>query len=220
MRIDYILDSFKGTNKEENKDFSAIIRDEEYFLIILFDGVSSAKNSKLGIKKSINYINENYKKYRTKNNFRLRDLMFDVNNYLSTSDEKELYTTYLSIFFDLNKNIIKFSNLGDTRLYGISNKYIKQYSEDHRGKISNTITKCLGIKELIIDDFNETEINKSEHRLLIATDGLYNLLEKDKIKYFEFLNFSLLSNIKKRLEKEVSGNNTDDATYILINTYV
>lgn len=220
MKIDYILDSFKGTNKKINKDFSTIIKDEEYLLFFVFDGVSSAKNSKLGIKKSTNYINENYKKYKTESNFRLRDLMFNVNNFLSGLDEKELHTTYLSIFIDLNRNIIKFSHLGDTRLYGISNKYIKQYSEDHRGKISNTITKCLGIKELGIEDFYEKEISKPEYRLLMVTDGLYNLLEKDKIKYFEFLNFSLLNNTKKRFQKEISGNNTDDATYILINTYV
>lgn len=220
MKVDYISDTIKGVKRKENQDSLAIIQPEDGFLFFIFDGVGSAKNASLAVKESIKYLNFNYKKYYQNNDFLLKKLMFNLNNHLSSINKVELYTTYVSLYLNTKEAKLKFSSLGDSRLYGISNQYIKQHSKDHKGIISQSITKCLGIKDLAESEFKEIIIDKPEPRLLLSSDGLYSFLEKNKLEYFGILNFSSLKNIKKRIKKEIIDKNHDDASYILINLYV
>ena len=220
MKVDYISDTFKGVNYKENKDSCVILKHKDDFLFFLFDGVSSAKNAKIGVDNSIDYIKNNYKNYYLNNNFQLKKLMFDVNKQLAQDKRSELYTTYVALHIGANSKNSKFSSLGDSRLYGISNQYLNQYSKDDKGAISHTITKCLGMKDLNENDFNEIIIQKLENKFLLCSDGFYSFLEKDKLDFFKIFNFSYLANIKKRIKNELYAKNSDDATYILIKIYV
>lgn len=116
---------------------------------------------------------------------------------------------------------ISISSMGDSRLYGVSNQYIFQYTEDdiipnHK----NAITKSLGMLKLMDTDFVQKDILAKESRYLLSTDGFYNLMEKNIQKFYDIFNFTKLVNAKKTLRKNIIGNNSDDATYILIETHV
>lgn len=220
MIIDYITESFKGLRSEINKDSVFVLDKNEYILFLLFDGVGSAKNAKIGVDESIAFIKKEHESYLEKHNQPLKDLMYDTNQYLIHKNVKEPYTTYVALYISKTDNTLMMSSLGDSRLYGISKQYINQYSKDDKNNLSNRITKCLGIKNLYKNDFTEVTIKTPENRLLLCSDGFYYFLENNRSVFFEILNFNNLKNIKKRIKKEIEGNNIDDASYILINIYV
>ena len=220
MKIDYITESFKGIRNKQNND-SFIILDKKYFSIfILFDGVGSAKNPKVGIEKASNYIKKNFRQFIIGGRLSLKDLMYKTNQYVLNENIDEPYTTYVALYIDKEHDDILISGLGDSRIYGISKQYINQYSKDDKSKISNTITKCLGIKGLKKEDFKEDFVKKAEKRLLLCSDGFYCFLEDNKLNFFELLNFNNLKKIQKKIIKEIRNKNEDDASYILINLYI
>jgi len=218
--MDYITESFKGKNKEFNDDFFIALNDEGKYLFVLFDGVSSAKNAKLAIENSAEYIKKNYKYFYDDDKLDLRDLMFETNKHLIKQKIAEAYTTFVALSMGQKKDKIVISSLGDSRIYAISSQYLTQISKDNKGEMSHTITKCLGMKELVRDDFTEIDVRYPEKRFLLCSDGFYSFLEESKSEFFEIMNFNNLKNIKKRISREVENKNDDDATYILINAYV
>jgi len=220
MTLNYIAESFKGTGKQINNDFFIVLKNNGNYLFLLFDGVSSAKNAKLGISKSVEYIKENYIYFYKGDELNLKKLMFETNRYLTESPVKEAYTTYVALSVNKKRDRILMSTLGDSRAYGISNQYITQYSKDDKWKISHMITKCLGMENLERADFSEIVLSNVEKKVLLCSDGFYSILEKNKHLFFEVFNFNNLSNTKKRILREIKNKNEDDATYILINLYV
>ncbi len=211
-------DSLMGTTHSENQDDILIISSENYDLYFLFDGVSQSKNPKKGIELVKKYIKNNHLKYYRNKDLSISSLMIDANQYVLNFNLEEPFTTYAAIFISLDGQQIKYSNIGDTRIYGVSEQYLFQYSHDDVDlNQRNIITKCLGMPELRNEDFTENIINSNEKRLLICTDGFYNLLETKKTRFHNILNFKKLFNIKKSLSDEMLNKNEDDATYILIN---
>lgn len=90
------------------------------------------------------------------------------------------------------------ANVGDSRLYVIENKTIRQLTKDHslveemvqNGELSkadarnhpkkNMITRALGIDKKVEIDFFEAELNHAS-KVLLCSDGLTNMLEDDEI---------------------------------------
>lgn len=215
--LELIYDSLIGEKHLENQDDILIINTELYNLYFLFDGVSLSKNPKKGIEIAKDFVKNNYSNYFVNSEFSFSSLMFDVNKVILESELDEPYTTYAAIFISLKGQEIKISNLGDSRIYGISNQYISQYSHDDVNPYqSNIITKCLGMSGLSKVDFSESKISSQEEKLLLCSDGFYNLMEINKARYHEIFNFNRLLYIKTALSKEIKNKNEDDATYILI----
>lgn len=89
------------------------------------------------------------------------------------------------------------ANIGDSRMYVI-NKNITQITKDHSlveemvtmGGLDkeaarnhpdkNIITRAIGVKEFVLADFFEVELEK-EDKILLCTDGLTNMLDDDEI---------------------------------------
>ncbi len=201
MEINYIFDSFKGLNNEKNKDSTIIIDNDDCLLFVLFDGVGSAKNALRGVELCSDFIKNNYKNFLKDTLLSFNDLMFEANEYIKEKNIEEPYTTYVALFIHKKSDAILISSMGDSRFYGISKQYITQYSKDDKGELTNTITKCIGMNELAKNDFKTIVIDKPEKRLLLCSDGFYHFIEKDKLDFFEILNYTNLKNIQKRIEK-------------------
>ncbi|SHO49980.1 Stp1/IreP family PP2C-type Ser/Thr phosphatase [Anaerocolumna xylanovorans] len=95
-------------------------------------------------------------------------------------------------------NTLYVANVGDSRLYLIRNKEIKQITEDHslveemvkNGEIEreqmrfhpnkNIITRALGASETVVPDYFEVELNK-EDIILMCSDGLSNMMDDKDI---------------------------------------
>lgn len=223
MRIsNYITGSIKSPFHERNEDKVLVIEAKTYKLFFLFDGVGSATHALDAVEVSCRFISENYKNYEHGEKYQLSKLMFDTHKEILNLNLPEALTTYVALFLPNKENQeISISSMGDSRLYGISNQYIFQYTEDDNvPNFENTITKSLGMLQLRTLDFIQKDYAPKENRYLLSSDGFYKIMEKNIKNFYKIFSFTRLSNAKKALEKNIFGYNKDDASYILIETHV
>lgn len=218
ISLNYISKSYKGLNRDENKDCVEIIEKDDYALFIVFDGISSSEKAIEAINISKNFIIENEHLFKDENNFKLKELMYETNKFLLLSNIEKGFTTYALVYIDKNHNSCKISNLGDTRIYSVNKQSIPQLTVDDRFmNESNVVTKYLGMLQYNHEDFKENQHDiKDGTRLLVCSDGFFEFIEKLPIKMHKVLNFKKLGSIKNSLDKIISKQNQDDASYILI----
>jgi protein phosphatase len=78
-------------------------------------------------------------------------------------------------------------NVGDSRLYALGSRGLQQVTRDHNMAaepdghpgLANVLTRCIGIREDLDPD---TGVCDPVDGLLLATDGLYSLVERDKLE--------------------------------------
>lgn len=220
--ISYTYDSVKSPSHAKNEDKVLIIKSGQYSLYFLFDGVGSAVHSLDAVRISSDFISKNYRDYEQGDKFKLSRLMYDAHLRVINSKLPEAFSTYVAMFIPYQDDKkISISSMGDSRIYGLSKQYIVQYTEDDSvSGMKNTITKSLGMISLKEIDFSQNNFMPKEFRYLISSDGFYKLMGEKIQSFHETLNFSKLVNVKKSLRKSIMGNNVDDASYILIETYV
>jgi len=136
------------------------------------------------------------------------------------TDEKERKkltpgTTIIAVWFRNDKII--FMNVGDSRAYIIWDGAIQRVTHDHsrvedvirEGEISpreakstiprNVITRCLGVHEEIMADFYTRPLHPGM-RILLCSDGLYDVLESEVI-----LEYAQITNTKEACSKLVKA---------------
>jgi serine/threonine protein phosphatase PrpC len=210
----YVFSSFKGLKHKENWDELLIIDEAEYSIFAVFDGVSSAQGGKKGSLKSKQFIRQNYKKYLT-DKFELKNLIYDLNQHLINSNVTEPYSTYCMVYFNKINKSYCYSWLGDSRLYYITNQYVKQLTQDDSYS-ENSISKFLGDASLDLTDFRELQNFKDSGHLLLCTDGFYKIFESNKLAFFDNFLKKSLPLIKERINSMVRGKNYDDSTFIFV----
>lgn len=108
--------------------------------------------------------------------------------------------TLNAAIFCKQKSKIYYANVGDSRLYMINKREIKQLSKDHsyvqllldnkeitpeeaeNHPRKNLITKALGIKDEIEPDIADRRVSpKSETYFLLCSDGLHGLISKERL---------------------------------------
>ncbi len=220
--IQYISDSLKGTTRSMNKDKLLVIDGGvKYDLFVLFDGVSTSENAVKCIDIAINYITENHKRYLAGRSIKLADLMYGANQEIISCNLSAAYSTYSAVYVSKVKPQYIISNMGDSRIYGISNQYLVEYTEDDSfGENTNLLNKCLGMKELKLSDFKEIKLNQFEKMLLICSDGFYHLMEANLNTFFQIFGAKRLLTMKRKLHTLIENYNSDDATYVILQPYV
>jgi len=218
IRISY--DSYKGTKRNLNKDGVLIVYSETYTIIGVLDGVSSSPSSLKAVKKAISFINKNHSLYYKDNDIDLATLIFDTHNMLVSSNISEPYTTCSLLYIPVNANdSIKYSNIGDSRIYAVTEQFIDQLTDDDSDKYhKNILLKYLGKCDLKLNDFKVEVYDGTARRFLICTDGFYNLFENNKalLEVHNALNIKHSFYIKHNINKIIIGHNTDDASYALV----
>jgi serine/threonine protein phosphatase PrpC len=214
---EYIADSIKGTQREENKDRTLVLSSEHYLLAVLFDGISSAPDANRGIDVAVNFIQKKYTEFVLDKSYNLTDLMWKAHCAITQSGLGSPYSTFSAICIAHDKSWAVFSSLGDSRVYEVTPQYIKQLTKDDNPPHSkNVVTRYLGMLKLERTDFLATDLNMQEKRVLLCSDGFYSLLEENRRKFHPALNFDRAGNIKNNLSNEISGKNFDDASYIFV----
>jgi serine/threonine protein phosphatase PrpC len=217
--LHYIADTVKGTTHIENQDGYVVIPTGEYLLFALFDGVSLSENQLKGVRCAIEFIENCHQDYYDYGRYHLRDLMLQINLAILKCGWSDALTTFCSAvtLFSNNKSML-ISHLGDSRIYTLNDKDLKQHTDDdvvYPG--SNILTKCLGIERLEDSDFYQKSIDFTDARVLFCTDGFYHLLEQNREEFLEILSNSDMNRIHSLIRSAVDGKNRDDSTYILVN---
>jgi protein phosphatase len=136
------------------------------------------------------------------------------------------------------KNKVYYANVGDSRLYMIKKREIKQLTKDHsyvqilvdNKEITaeeaeshpqkNLITKALGVKEEIEPDIFERRIynTKNEIYFLLCSDGLHGLVSKEMLKKVALSNATIEEKVFNyiRLANDAGGH--DNISAILLCT--
>lgn len=125
------------------------------------------------------------------------------------------------------------ANIGDSRLYIINDKEIKQVTQDHslveemirNGEIGrrearlhpnkNIITRALGTNEEVTPDFFEVELLKDDI-ILICSDGLSNMMDDEDMMYIIRRYQSLDQAGKRLIEKANECGGRDNISIVLI----
>ena len=220
-KIKYIYDSIKWIQRKINKDDIFIFNNNDIYLFILFDWVSSSINAKKGINFIKKFIWKNINKYIINKQMNLKKLIFDSNNALLKNNIEDSFSTCSAFSYTIGSDKYNIINIGDSRVYWIFTNFKEQFTEDDNEDFnSNIITKALGMN-LVFENIKEIKLETSKINncnILICSDWFYNIFEKQKLLFHKTLHFKKLWNIKNRLKKEIYKKNLDDSSYIYILT--
>jgi serine/threonine protein phosphatase PrpC len=230
--INYFSNSFIGPRKK-NEDFQNTEFWKESFIATVADGVGGrncgAMASEISVKTFHEYI-------KLQPNLELESVIEIVNNvileYSSRNIECEgMASTFTSCI--IQRNVLKGIHVGDSRLYILRRNGIMQLTIDHTeafnllndGLISkeqyinyprkNVIDSALGMGKEIKKQLFEFQL-ESKDRIILSTDGFYNLFSKVELRDFSLIN-STFSEFINKIQLEVSLRKlTDNATFTLI----
>jgi len=220
-QLSFISDSLQGNGRKTNKDGILLISDENYYILGVLDGVSTAKGARKAVHYAIRYLTKKHNRFLKESTFDLAGMLYELNRALSSTGIEDPFSTCSLAYIPRESSQkIKILSLGDSRVYSVSKQYLLQLTVDHKDSIRNNIlTKYLGAKDLTLKDFAEIEYSENEQSLLICTDGFYSVIESDPENLAELhrvLNLQAIHFIQKGIGKVIHGFNKDDASYIFI----
>jgi len=166
----------------------------------------------------------------------LKETIFHINRVLYdyANDNVELKgmgTTLEAVLIHDHSCLI--SHIGDSRVYTISDKEIRQVTRDHSyvnilfesGEISeeeaathpqrNLIMKALGSERKIDPDFYSLELDE-EMYLLICTDGLSNKVDNDSLQTIVLADLTLLEKVDALVAMANKMGGEDNISVILL----
>ncbi|MDD6302086.1 MAG: Stp1/IreP family PP2C-type Ser/Thr phosphatase [Bacillales bacterium] len=199
--LSYAYKSDRGLVRDKNEDNACIIKfDSGDVLMMVLDGMGGHNKGEKASSMAMDIIIDEFKE---NNKFKT---LFGIKNHLIKAIKKanrevndlsvnnlqyqDMGTTLIAAYIHNNKVIM--ANIGDSRLYDISNQNISQISEDQTyvqflyktGKITkedmkihpkrHVLMNALGTYPSISIDLKVIDLPKD--KLLLCSDGLYNML--------------------------------------------
>ncbi|MCD4668432.1 MAG: protein kinase, partial [Sulfurimonas sp.] len=187
---------------------------------IVCDGVGSAIEGAEAAKRTTNFLMNNIKK-RPKTwsiEKSIKSFIESINTILYQESQvnyerSELVTTLTIVVIEGNR--LYGANVGDSRVYLYRDKTLNQLSSDHamdeRG-FEGVLTQAIGIDKEVELYYFENILKKND-KILLCCDGLYTVLDDEKIK--QHMNIGAHSLVKKA-SKLQNDNLPDDTTAIII----
>lgn len=239
----YCSISDKGLIRERNEDNYSIIENENSdIMFFVCDGIGGNKAgdiASLEVKKTIEELFKQSKTFNTSRDVTkfINFAVNEANNHLldlsrENIDYFGLGTTITGILIN-DKHAYSF-NVGDSRVYGITNKKIKQLTKDdslvnylvETGKITKEEAKTHPkrshlIKAVGINQYIDVPVMKLDYfdYFLICSDGLYSMVEEDKIlKIINNKKNSLESKTKELVHEALLNGGYDNITLIIVET--
>jgi len=187
---------------------------------IVCDGVGSATEGAQAAKRTTNYLLNNIK-MRPKTWSIEKSILSFINSinailYQESQvnyERSELVTTLAIIVIEGNR--LYGANVGDSRVYLCRDKKINQLSLDHtmdEPGFENVLTQAIGIDKTVEPFYFENILQKND-KILLCSDGLYNILDEDSLKSNLFFGaHSLVKKASKLMKEDLP----DDTTAIVI----
>lgn len=193
-----------------------------YTVAIVCDGVGSATEGAAAAKRVTNYLMTNFKNRPVSWSIEksIKTFTQSINSILYEEsminyDSVELVTTLTIVVIEGNR--LYGANVGDSRVYLNRDESLTQLSHDHAMQekgYENVLTQAIGINKTVELYYFENLLRKDD-KVLLCSDGLYTVLENEKIE--ELLNLNLNANaIVKKASKIEKDNLPDDTTAVVI----
>lgn len=198
-------------------------------LAAVYDGLAGLESGEDASRLAAKITNVLYEKVlnNTINENSIYSFYKDANKILCKYQDDNNVDFGTTVAMVLIKNeCISFSNLGDSRIYLLSNNYLSQMSIDHNekslsgksGAFGNCLSQYLGSKEteFTIEPYIITinELDSKDNCILVCSDGVSNSLSELDLK-------NLMSNSKNNIAESVvnaalSNGSRDNVTAISI----
>ena len=201
-------------------DFYDIKTIGDLTVAIVCDGVGSAIEGAQAAKRTTNYLINNLKQ-RPKTwsiEKSIKSFISSINSILYEEsqvnyEQSELVTTLTIVVIMGNR--LYGANVGDSRVYLFRNNQLNQLSFDHamdEAGFENVLTQAIGIDKDVEPYYFENIIEKND-KILLCSDGLYNLMSEDRLETGISLG---AHSLVKKASSLTEDNLPDDTTAIVI----
>lgn len=137
------------------------------------------------------------------------------------------------VMASIDKDVLSISNVGDSRLYVVSPRAIKQVTKDHslveemirmgeleRSKArlhpeKNVITRAVGAAEDCKADFFKVRLEEEES-FLMCSDGLSNMLDDEQIRNIMNSQRDVIEKTQKLVEAANESGGKDNITVVVV----
>jgi len=203
----WLIDSyFKPKDILSGDSYSTLKIEEGRFFISIVDGMGKGVSASLSSVLTVSFMNYSIAKSIEFNDFIFERVVKDTFNYASSImlDNEALSFCMLEINF--NENYIKYANMGMMPFYLLRGDEVIKIKPNNRPLLQSS-------KKFIIDKF-DGDFDK----LLVASDGLFESLNKQGIPYFirfkqKFKDFYLLKELIEDFKENVEEAD-DDMTIV------
>jgi serine/threonine protein phosphatase PrpC len=189
-------------------------------IAIVCDGVGSALMGAEAAKRTCKFL-VNALKNRPKTwsmEKSIKHFIININHILykesmTDYEREELVTTLTLVVIEGGR--LYGANVGDSRIYLHRDKKLTQLSDDHamdEEGMENVLTSAIGLQENVEPYYFENNL-QAKDRILLCSDGLYTVLDKETIESSMHMNASYLV---KKASRKVSDNLADDTTAVHI----
>jgi len=233
-----------GMKRKTNQD--SISMEKPYAFYLVADGMGGHNGGDIASQMSTKLFSEYLQSHR--DNFKAKDFLKNavthINNkifdHASKNEElKGMGTTISAILFD--ENHLNVANVGDSRVYLISNKSLFQLTRDHslvqerinigfydregakKDPQKNILTRTVGFEQGTIPDIYQYKISRND-MFLICSDGLHGKVADQDILHIINEEISDVSNssqtaldkVVKRLIAQANQNGGQDNISVII----
>jgi len=201
-------------------DFYDIKTIGDLTVAIVCDGVGSATEGAQAAKRTTQHLMNNFK-IRPKSwsiEKSIKSFIESINSILYQESQinyesSELVTTLTIVVIQGNR--LFGANVGDSRVYLYRDSKLNQLSYDHamdEEGYENVLTQAIGIDKEVEPYYFENIVEKDD-KILLCSDGLYNVLEEELIK--EKISYGATALVKKASKME-DDNLPDDTTAVVV----
>ena len=205
MKFKYVTLTDTGLKRTENEDSFGVFEVENGLLAVVCDGLGGNKAGDIASKLAVQTISTTFQNLEEVEYLeRIRLSILEANKIVMEEsskdfDRKGMATTVEALF--LKDDTAYWGHVGDSRLYYLKNKKLKQLSKDHslvqklidEGYLTlkeaenhpnkNIIMRALGDSENVEVDISKLKINTSEFgKFFICTDGVTTVLQNDELE--------------------------------------
>ena len=190
---------------------------DNFVVGLVCDGVGSAEAGREAAKRVMEFLDSSFKTLPKSWSMEksIKHFITSINSILYQESmqnyyEPQLLTTLAIAVIKDNK--LYGANVGDSRIYLLRDK-LYQLSIDHNVEgMDNVLNEAIGMREDVNIYYFENNLQAGD-KVLLCSDGLYDVLDVDEIKKYIHLGASLLV---RNASKKVNDNLPDDTTAVVI----
>ena len=200
------------------EDFYDVKLFDDVLVAVVCDGVGSAKEGANAAKRAVKHIMQNFKNRPLSWSIEksIKKFIASINAILyqesiANYENVELLSTLAMVVIKGNR--LYGANVGDSRVYLLRDEKLVQLSLDHNEEgLNNVLTKALGLEKEVEPYYFENNLERND-KILLCSDGLYNVLGEDELQKAISLGASALV---KSASKVCNDDLPDDTTAIVI----